>query len=269
MPETNLQTCVYHILRYTPNLIRDEWINIGVLLHWHEQKRFRLGVLREEEELGRLRRLHPEADLDFIRALDAELSSRLAENRDDLSGFLAKLDATLSNVLQLGPQKAVLTENAEAEFDRLYRDHVAPPRGRARSAAEAGTRSALRTRINATFRSAGVLGLLERNFRVDDYTYRGDPMRLDYAYRKNGTRGFMHALALGRDPAQAKALAFTAEQMRSKIVATEFAALTEVEPRPENERHEFVRGLLSAQGIQLVPLTRLAEFANRLRPELH
>jgi hypothetical protein len=24
--------CTYHVLRYTPNLVRDEWVNIGILL---------------------------------------------------------------------------------------------------------------------------------------------------------------------------------------------------------------------------------------------
>ena len=32
MPETTLRPLAYHIVRYTPNLVRDEWVNIGVLL---------------------------------------------------------------------------------------------------------------------------------------------------------------------------------------------------------------------------------------------
>ena len=32
MPEETLKTCAYHVVRYQPNLIRDEWVNIGVLL---------------------------------------------------------------------------------------------------------------------------------------------------------------------------------------------------------------------------------------------
>ena len=32
MPQTELQSCAYHIVRYAPNLVRDEWINIGVVL---------------------------------------------------------------------------------------------------------------------------------------------------------------------------------------------------------------------------------------------
>jgi hypothetical protein len=264
MVEERLHTCVYHILRYTPNLIRDEWINIGVLLHDPAQPRLRLRLIEEEDELARLRRLHPHADLAVLSALQAELEARLAEHREDVAGYIARLDETLSNVLQLSPQKAVLTEDFDAEFDRLYHDHVTPPR----AGVAPDTRIAIRKRINGVFKSAGILSRLEHRFRVDEFTYRGDPMRLDYAYRRNGTRGFVHALALARDPGQAKVLAFTAERIRAKLDGTEFTAVTETEPRPEDARHQFVTGLLAEQQIQVVPVSLLAEFANRLRPDL-
>jgi len=32
MPEENYKTFVAHILRYTSDLVRDEWLNIGILL---------------------------------------------------------------------------------------------------------------------------------------------------------------------------------------------------------------------------------------------
>ena len=105
--------------------------------------------------------------------------------------------------------------------------------------------------------------------RVEEFTYPGDPMRMDYSYRRNGTRGFVQALALGRDPGQAKVLAFTADAIRAKLPKTEFLAVTEVEPRPqENARHRFVTGLLAEREIPVVPLGRLAEWAHRLRPTL-
>jgi hypothetical protein len=64
-------------------------------------------------------------------------------------------------------------------------------------------------------------------------------------------------------------LAFTADAIRQKVPHTEFVAITEVEPRPqENPRHRFVLGLLEAREISLVPLSRLAEWSYRLRPTL-
>ncbi len=33
MPELDSRPFAYHIVRYTPNLIRDEWVNVGVVIH--------------------------------------------------------------------------------------------------------------------------------------------------------------------------------------------------------------------------------------------
>ncbi len=106
--------------------------------------------------------------------------------------------------------------------------------------------AAVSARVPAkSFAASGYGASSARAVRVDEYTYPGDPLRLDYSYRRNGTRGFIQALALSRDPSQAKVLAYTADAIRAKLAATEFIAVTEVEPRPqENERHRFVAGLL-------------------------
>jgi hypothetical protein len=77
------------------------------------------------------------------------------------------------------------------------------------------------------------------------------------------------ALPLGRDPGQAKVLAFTAEAVRTKPPKSESMAETEVTLRPEeNPRHRFVAGLLEQRQIPLVPLTRLAEWARGIAPTL-
>src|SRR5579872_5153566 len=41
MPETNRRDMSYRVLRYTPNLIRDEWVNIGVVLEDAKKQRAR------------------------------------------------------------------------------------------------------------------------------------------------------------------------------------------------------------------------------------
>ena len=101
------------------------------------------------------------------------------------------------------PQKGLLAEDMDAELDRLYRDHVEPPRY-TRTFEDLATRNAIRTRANQTFRTAGIWPRLGRHLRVEEFTYPGDPLRIDYSYRRNGTRGFVQALPLGRDPGQAK-----------------------------------------------------------------
>jgi Protein of unknown function (DUF3037) len=268
MPDATLRSCAYHVVRYTPNLVRDEWINIGIVLFDPASGRVLRRLMEEPGEFARVRRLHPAADENLLRRLPDELDTQFARANGQALDQLQRLSQILSNAVQLGPQKGLLAEDLDAELDRLYHDHVEPPRYDRRSE-DLSTRNAIRTRANQVFRSAGIWPRLERRIRIEEFTYAGDPLRMDYAYRCNGTRGFVQALPLGRDPGQAKVLAFTAEAIRAKLAMTEFLAVSEVEPRPlENARHRFVTGLLEERQIPIVPLARLAEWAQRMRPTL-
>jgi hypothetical protein len=272
MPETetaqNLRACAYHVVRYTPNLVRDEWVNIGILLFDPAGGRLLQRIVEEPAEFARVRRLHPSADEDLLRRLSDDFATQSAAAGGNAQNYILRLEQTLSTTVQLSPQKGLLAEDLEAELDRLYRDHVEAPR-HGRLTEDITSRNGIRARANQVFRGTGIWPRLERRLRVDEFTYTGDPLRLDYGYRRNGTRGFVQALSLSRDPGQAKVLAFTADAIRQKVPHTEFVAITEVEPRPrENPRHRFVLGLLEAREISLVPLSRLAEWSYRLRPTL-
>ncbi len=127
MPEPNRQPCAYHILRYTPNLVRDEWVNIGVLLFDPAGGARRLRLIEEQEEYARVKRLHPHADEALLRALRDDFEKQFAGQNGGFRKAVETLNQTLSNALQLGPQKGVLTDDLDAEIERLYADHVAPP----------------------------------------------------------------------------------------------------------------------------------------------
>jgi hypothetical protein len=257
------------VVRYTPNLVRDEWVNIGILLLDPAGGRILQRVVEEPAEFARVRRLHPNADEELLRRVSDYFTShsRAANGNGGPQGYIARLEQTLSTTVQLSPQKGLLAEDLEAELERLYHDHVEPPRQR--STEDLSSRYGIRARASQIFRGTGIWARLERRVRVDQFTYPGDPLRLDYGYRRNGTRGFIQALSLSRDPGQAKVLAFTADAIRQRVAQSEFTAVTEAEPHPEeNPRHRFVMGLLQDREIGVVPLSRLAGWSYRLRPTL-
>lgn len=271
MPEEPRSTFRYRILRYTPNLIRDEWVNIGVLLEETRAGedaaalRRTVRIIEERSEIARVRRLHPNADEELLRALPAEFEARLGASAAEVSTYLEKMDQTLSNVLQLSPAKGLLAENFDAELDRLYRVHVTPPR-RGRGSVVESTRDWIKARLEDMFTRRRV-PRLDRNIRVDEFTQPGDTFKLDYGYQ-NGARGFLHSVTLGREPAQAKVLAYTAERIRAQIPRCEFTAITEVEPVLDSPRHQFIVRLFEDQQIALVPLNRAEKFAEELRVRL-
>ena len=264
----------YHVLRYVPNLVRDEWVNIGVLVFNPKSGERRLRLIEEEDEYNRVRRLHPWADESLLRALRDELENRL-DGRANGAGpgipwqtVLSKWDETLSNALQITPQKGVLADDLDHEAEKLYSDHVAVPRRSARIGLPGG-RAGIRAYCAQVFRQARLWDRIEKSVRVAEFTFPGDPARLDYSYRRNGTRGFVHALSVTRAPQDAKSLAYNVQHIADKArYHTEFAAVTDVRLARENDRHRFVLDALGEAGIEAVPTEGLAVWVAKLRPSL-
>jgi hypothetical protein len=268
MPEETLQPCAYHVVRYQPNLIRDEWVNIGVLLLDPATGRVRQRWLDEPADLARLRRLHPGADEDLLLRLPAHFDVQFAGREKEAEAILDKFDDTYDNAVRLAPGHGLLSSDLDADLDRLYREQVEPLRETRRGVVEIRTRGDVRARAADYFRSEKILRLMQRGVRVEEFTAPGDPMRIDFSYRRNGTRGFLHSVALGRDPGQAKLLAYTAGAIRERVARTEFLAVTEREPAPGNVRDQFVSGIFAESDIRVVPLGELRKWAHDVAPVL-
>jgi len=281
----NERACAYRVLRYTPDLVRDEWVNIGVLVFDPSSGERRLRMIEEPDEYARVRRVHPQADESLLRQLGTDLEDRFARagelfggnggangntpaggnSRADWLKLLGKWDETLSNALQLAPQKGVYASDLDAETDRLYADHVAPQRGTARVGMP-GSRGAIRSYCAQVLRQARLWERVQKGLRAAEFTFPGDPMRIDYAYRRNGTRGFLQTLSATRAPGEVKSLAYTVERIRDKVQSSEFTAVTDVPLAAENERHRFVQETLRDVVFEAVAMEGFAVWTARMRP---
>ena len=263
----------YHILRYVPDLVRDEWVNIGVLVFNPRTGERRLRLIEEQVEYNRVRRLHPTVDETVLRALRDDLEDRLDPQTDDgpaisLQKILKKCDETLSNTLQIAPQKGVLADDLDEELERLYSDHVAVPRPHSR-VGQPGSRATIRAYCAQVFKQARIWDRIEKSVRVAEFTFPGDPSRLDYSYHRNGTRGFVHTLSVTRAPQDAKSLSYNVRHIAEKAgYHTEFTAVTDVALSRDNDRQRFVIDTLREVGIEPVPTEGLAVWVAKLQPSL-
>lgn len=265
-PANPEQTFRYRILRYSPNIDRDEWVNIGVLLEDVRNGRVAVRLIERQPEFARVARIHPDADEELLRALPTEFNTRLRASPNDVAVYLEKLNQTLSNTLQFGPQRALLADNFDAEMDRLYRAYVSPPSKRAGGILH-NLRELMREKLTDVFRRHRILNKLETQVRVEGFTQPGDPMRLDFGYQ-NGMRGFIHSVALKRDAAQAKVLAYTAASIHAHDATCEVTAITEEAPLRDNKRHRFISNILVEQNVRIVPMNQIEGFAEELRLKL-
>ena len=278
-PQAREPALAYHVLRYVPNLVRDEWVNIGVLVFDPKTGERRLRLIEDQDEYNRIRRLHPESDEGLLRALRDELESRLDTRSGKVAGgtvayeipwqgVLDKWQETLSNALQIAPKKGVLADDLDAEVERLYADHVAVPRRSARAGLPSG-RAFIRSYCAQVFRQARIWERMEKSVHIAEFTFPGDPSRLDYSYRRNGTRGFVHSLSVTRAPQDAKSLSYNVRHIAEKArYQTEFTAVTDIALSRENERHRFVIDALREVGVETVPTEGLAVWVAKLRPFL-
>ena len=272
MPEEERKTLRYRVLRYTPNLIRDEWVNIGIMLEEFQELESVGGsqrvikVIEEDREFARVRKLHPNADVKWLHSLASEFEPLRSMSGEGMRKYFSTLENTLSNVLQLSPQKAVLAEDFNAELIRLYDTHVAAPARVGGNIVES-TRAWIRNKLKDVFQRHRIAGKLKPAVRVDEYTHLGDPFKFDYGYR-NGVRGYIQSVVLNRDAAQAKVLAYTVESIRKRVPASEFTAITEAAPSPGNLQHLFISKLFADQNIRIVSMNHVEKFAEELRMKL-
>lgn len=168
--------------------------------------------------------------------------------------------------LQLSPQKGTLAQDLDAELERLYGDHVALQRAPGRLGAP-GSRAQMRSYCQQVFRHAGLWERIGKRTTVSQFTFPSDPLRIDYSYRRNDTRGFVHTLPVRRAPGEAKNLAYTAGRISSKAPwKSEFAAVTDVELSDRIPLHRFVRDAPGDACIEPIALDHFAVWVAKLKP---
>ena len=217
--------CEFQLIRYVPDPVKNEFVNIGVLLRASGGEQSDLRLTRD---WGRVRCLDPDADTQMLEALEIEIGHRLRDEAGELrpgviQPVLARLEDTLSNGLQITESKAYLAESFVAGLEELMRLYVDPPR-RERSQRRSG-RGALVTAMRMRFEEAGVWTLMRKQIAAADYTKRGDPLRIDCGYRFNGTVRMFQAVSLETDADAAKVLAFSAPDLIKGVEREEQAEL--------------------------------------------
>src|ERR1700733_7106722 len=138
--------CEFQLIRYVPDPVKNEFVNIGVLLRAEGEP----GTLRFTRDWGRVRCLDPEADTAMLEALEIEIGQRLrSQPATHPKPIIGLLEESLSNGLQISESKAYLVESFLAGLEdlmRLYVDTAARPRTQRR-----GGRSALHAAMRTRF----------------------------------------------------------------------------------------------------------------------
>jgi hypothetical protein len=266
------EQCEFQLIRYVPDLVRNEFVHIGVVLRGADGK---LDV-RFTHDWRRVRCLDPDADTALLEGMETELKQRL---NNDIDGRIRKiLDEALSLNVQMTEAKAYLAESVPAGMDELMRMYVDPPPREKVSRLKG--RAAIQQSMRGAFEQAGVWELLRKGIRASEYTRPGDPLRIDCGYRPNGVIRMFHAVSLDAGVEMAKVLAFSAAALRTGIERVEKASLdlaAIVEPlssfgdEADEERraqHRFGVETMEEHSIRVLTTADLSRAAETARREL-
>jgi hypothetical protein len=276
--------CEFFLIRYVPDVVKGEFVNIGVLLREAEDapeaSTPNNAFVRFTRDWSRVRCMDADADIGLLEALEGEIAARLqmrAQDAPSMKPVMEILEDTLSNSVQVTEVRACLAESLPAEMEQLMRMYVEPlkvkvDRKRTGRAAIAG---AMRTE----FERAGVWGLMRKRIAASLYTRAGDPMKIDCGYRPNGVIRMFQAVSLEGDVEAAKGLSYSAPQLiegvqRVESVRLELTAIVEplraVSDKEDEamERYRFGVEAMERQEIRVVTLSDLARVAETARMEL-
>lgn len=271
------QQCDFCLVRYVPDPVRNEFVNIGVLL---------CDALRPEQitvnftkDWARVRCIDPDADVAMLESLESELRQRLILKEAGMRPLMQVLEDSFSNALQITEPKAYLAESMVAGAEELMRLYV-EPRKRQAATRQSG-RQAIHARMRSQFERAGVWDLMRKRIAVSRYTKAGDPLRIDCGYRPNGMVRMFHAISLASDSEWPKVLAFSVGSIREGMARIENAKLeltALVEPVAEIsadredidrvEQYQFSVDTMEAQGIRVMTTNDLARIAETAQKEL-
>jgi Protein of unknown function (DUF3037) len=268
---TDRQRCEFSLIRYVPDPVKNEFVNIGVLLRSEDAR----AAVRFTRDWSRVRCVDPDADTTMLEALEAEIGRRLAL---DARAGVASLEDALSNAVQLTEAKACLAESFATELEGLMQLYVLTAKRR-RESRRTG-RGALQARMRTEFERAGVWELMQRRISAARYTRAGDPLRIDCGYRPNGVVRMFQAVSLAGDVEGAKVLAFSSADLAEGIARVEHATLeltAIVEPlrevageeiEEEQASYRFGVETMEREHIRVLTTSDLGRVAETARREL-
>ncbi len=272
------QECEFFLVRYVPDPVKNEFVNIGVMLR--EVARPEAAEVRFTKDWARVRCMDPDADIEMLEAMETEMRRRLSQHDPDLKPLMTVIDDSFSHLLQLTAPKACLAENVAAEMEQLMRLYVEPRKQKARQALSG--RAAIARSMRMEFERVRVWDLMRRKIAAAAYTRPGDSLKIDCGYRPNGVIRMFHAVSLKSDVELAKVLAFSAPALRTGVSRLEKAELeltAIVEPLrgsdgevigddDEVEQYRFGVETMEAQQIRVLTVNDLERVAETAKREL-
>ena len=258
--------CEFFLLRYVPDAVKDEFVNVGVVMVEPDGE---FADVRFTRDWRRVRCLDPQVDVEMLQALEIEMRRELQGNqtRDVL---LRRLNDAASNLIQLSQTKGCLTEEPARQIEtlaKLYFEGPKPRRG------ERSGRKRIYESMNQAFKQAGIEEWIMRGIPASPYTKAGDPFQFDFGYRVGSTIKIFQAVSMKSsiDPAVLLAARYPtiAEGIGKKLQALPLlTAVTEDNADRTEDQVQFAIEMLEEAQIRVAVSAEMPLLAEQARKDL-
>ena len=260
----------FFLLRYVPDAVKDEFVNIGVVMTEPAANGSGFAEVRFTRDWRRVRCLDPDADIEMLEALEREIRSQLSNVRER-GVLLRKMEESFSNLIQVSSSKGCLAEEPGKEIELLAKLYFDGPRQASRGAFSA--RQRILKNMRDAFEQSGVWTLLMKDIPAAPYTKAGDPLKFDFGYRVGETIELFHAVSLtaGVDSAMLLAsryptIANSIAQI-NKAIPSMTAVVDDALDRSRDEV-QFALGAMDDARIQVAAAAQMPEIAQRAKRDL-
>ena len=268
-----LQRCEFFLLRYVPDLLKNEFVNFGVVMLDAERKNSARGfaAVRFTHDWRRVKCMDANADLEMLQALQDDLSRRLgaASSREEMLGMVEQF----SNTIQISPPEWLESASPEREVERIAREYLEPPKQKPERIGLLRGRMAVYQPMRGLFIKAGVWELMQHRISVADFTHPGDRLKIDCGYRSNDIFKMFHALSLKSESDDPKVLAYSYPKSADGIGRREKAearltAVVEDDLDRKSDSVQFALDTFDQAHIAVATLSQVVQLAEVARKEL-
>ena len=266
------QQCEFYLLRYVPDAVKDEFVNLGVVLV-DSSHTSGFADVRFTHDWKRVRCVDPDADVEVLAALENEIRKHLNVSGPERAELIRQITESFSTGVQATDAHYCLTDSPADELDELARLYLESKPSSGDEKRAASGRGFILGEMRSAFERAGVWGLMRKRIPVAAYSFAADPLKIDCGYRPNGVIRMFHALAFDADASASKALAFSYPHlaeglMREERAKAELTALVEPGYDEADDAVRFSLNVLKRSEIQIATTADLPRLAQRAREEL-
>lgn len=276
----DLKQCEFYVVRYVPDVVKDEPVNIGVvLLESGENDAF--ADVQFTRDWKRARCADPDVDVELLQSYEEDLRRLLQSRTAEAINYrgamprrewlLDQVQNSFSGALQLTAATGVLTESPQTELGLLAQRYLETA---ARERRLQSGRRVIYAAMKDAFEKAGIWDLLSKDIAIAKYTSSGDPLKIDCAYKPLGNVVHMfHAVSLATTADSAKGLAFSYQDFREGLAHAEGAnpnlyAVVEDDLDRSDSQIGFALGTFDRYGIDVAAVSQMPYLAERARVEL-